>query len=114
MTDNGGDVINKMGQEMERMVEENKDLLDKDHKNDDSDDKSDDSSEDGNPKYLFTSAIDVGSHFIDVAPDNQLDFTFRDGGHLVSEFTLNNPCKTAPVAFHVYTSTSSLPIRIIP
>ena len=96
------------------MVEEQKDLIDKDRVDDDSDNNSDDSSEDGQPKHLFTSAIDVGSHFIDVTPSNELEFTFREGGHLVAEFTLNNPCKTAPTAFHVYTSSSGLPIEIIP
>ena len=34
-------------------------------------------------------------------------------GHLVSQFTLSNPCTTAPTAFHVYTS-SPIPIRIVP
>lgn len=44
---------------------------------DDSDGNSDESSDEG-PQYLFTSAIDVGSHFIDVTPDDQITFTAND------------------------------------
>ena len=29
--------------------------------------------------YLFKSALDVGSHFIDVEPDNELVFTNNQG-----------------------------------
>ena len=104
--------MNALGDEMKQMVEEQKALIDKERKDDDSD-HSDDSSEDGAPKYLFTSAIDVGSHFIDVDPNHELQFTVREGGHLMTEFKLTNPCKTAPTAFHVYTS-SPIPVRIVP
>jgi len=99
-------------EEMKNMVNEQKNLIDKDRKDDDSD-HSDDSSEDGNPKFLFTSAIDVGSHFIDVEPANELEFTKREGGHLMTEFKLTNPCKTAPTAFHIYTS-APIPVKFIP
>ena len=108
------DTLNALGNEMAQMVEDQKLLIDKDRKDDDSDHSSDlDSSEDGQPKYLFTSAIDVGSHFIDVAPEGELVFNKVDGGHLIAEFRLNNPCKTAPTAFHVYTS-SPIPVKIVP
>ena len=107
------DTLNALGNEMQEMVEEQKKLIDADHKKDSDHEDSDDSSEDGSPKYLFTSAIDVGSHFIDVNPSNELVFNKVDGGHLIAEFRLNNPCKKAPTAFHVYTS-SPIPIKIIP
>lgn len=108
------DTMNALGKEMQAMVDEQKNLIDADHKKDsDHEDSSDDSSEDGSPKYLFTSAIDVGSHFIDVSPNDELVFNKIQGGHLVAEFRLNNPCKTAPTAFHIYTS-SPIPIKIVP
>ena len=95
------------------MVEEQKKLMDPNAEPDSDDNSDGDSSEDGQPKHLFTSAIDVGSHFIDVTPSNELEFRKVEGGHLVAEFKLNNPCKTAPTAFYIYTS-SSIPVRIIP
>ena len=107
------DTMHALGEEMKNMVEEQKKLLDADRKDDDSD-HSDDSSEDGAAsRWLFTSAIDVGSHFIDVNPSDQIEFTAIEGGHLSAQFTLHNPCKTAPTAFHVYTS-APIPIRIVP
>merc|ERR1711935_1196412 len=107
--DKKGDPMTALGNEMAAMVEDQKNLIDKNYKDDDSG-SDNDSSEDGQPKYLFTSAIDVGSHFIDVNPSDELVFKKVDGGHLIAEFRLNNPCKTAPTAFHVYTS-SPIPIK---
>ena len=77
-----GDTMHALGEEMKNMVEEQKKLIDKERKDDDSD-HSDDSSEDGAAsQWLFTSAIDVGSHFIDVNPSNQIEFNTIEGGHL--------------------------------
>ena len=106
------DTVDALGEEMKKMVDEQKNLIDKDRNAEDSD-HSDDSSEDGNPKFLFTSAIDVGSHFIDIEPSSELEFTKREGGHLMTEFKLTNPCKTAPTAFHIYTS-APIPVKFIP
>lgn len=65
------DTLHALGDAMKDMVEDQKKLIDKERKDDDSDHSSDDSSEDGAAsQWLFTSAIDVGSHFIDVNPSN--------------------------------------------
>ena len=44
----------------------------------DSDDNSNDD-QDLSVSYLFKSALDIGSHFIDVQPDNELVFTNNKG-----------------------------------
>lgn len=69
---------------MKNMVEEQKKLIDKERRDDDSDRDDEDSSEDGGPgDFVFESAIDVGSHFIDVTPGNELTFQ-KFEGHLIS------------------------------
>ena len=90
----GGDVMDKLGNEMKEMVNENMRLADPDHKNDDTDSEKD-SSDSDNPRdddFTFVSAIDVGSHFIDVNPSEELEFNDVQG-HLVAQFNISNPCK---------------------
>jgi hypothetical protein len=98
---------------MKRMVDEQKGLVDPNHKDDDSENSEDSSGEENNHKeFTFVSAIDVGSHFIDVNPSNELQFQNMDGS-LITQFTLSNPCKNCPIAFFVYTS-APIPVRIVP
>ena len=69
------DTMNALGDHMKQLVEEQKKMLDP-NRNDDND-SSEESSDDEGAKenqFTFKSAIDVGSHFIDVNPDGQLDF----------------------------------------
>ena len=63
-------------------------------------------------QYTFISAIDVGSHFIDVNPDDELRFDNLDG-NLFSQFTISNPCQNCSIAFYIFTS-SPIPVKIVP
>lgn len=64
--------MNALGNEMKNMVDEQKGLIDKERQQDSDEEHDSDSSEDGKSAFTFTSAIDVGSHFIDVNPNNEL------------------------------------------
>ena len=50
--------------------------------------------------YLFKSALDVGSHFIDVEPDNELVFT-NNQGTLYTQLVIKNVTNKAHVAYFV-------------
>lgn len=50
--------------------------------------------------YLFKSSLDVGSHFVDIVPDNELLFINKDN-HLYTQLTIKNVTTRAPVAFFV-------------
>ena len=71
-----GDVMGKLGGEMEAMVKEKAKMMDPNHKNDDTESEEDSSDAENNKanEHTFVSAIDVGSHFIDVAPEEELTF----------------------------------------
>ena len=90
-------------------------MRDKNHKNDDTESSHDSSSDADDVKadgITFIGAIDVGSHFIDVTPAEELTFDNVDG-HLVTKFTISNPCKNCEIAYFVYTS-APIPVQIIP
>ena len=61
-----------MEDELGKMVEDQKRFIDKDRKDSDSEENS---SEDGSKAFIFESAIDVGSHFVDVSPNDELTFS---------------------------------------
>ena len=83
----GGDVMEKLGDEMKQLVEEKKAFLDPNHKNDDTESEEDSSDEDALKKdgITFISHIGVGSHFIDVNPHNELVFNVHEG-NFVAQF----------------------------
>jgi hypothetical protein len=109
---NKADTMNALGDHMKQLVEEQKKMLDPNRKDDDSSEESSDDEGGKENQFTFKSAIDVGSHFIDVNPDGQLDFQQYEG-HLLTQFTISNPCKTCPIAFFVYTS-APIPVRVVP
>lgn len=96
------------------MVDEQKKMVDPNRVDDDSDQDSENSEEDGAQanEFTFKSAIDVGSHFIDVNPSSELVFNNFEGT-LAATFNLKNPCKACPIAFFVYTS-APIPVFITP
>ena len=102
-----GDVMSKLGAEMEQMAIEKQKMMDPNHKNDDTDSEEDSSDAEGHQanEYTFISAIDVGSHFIDVMPEEELLFQPIDGG-LFTTFNITNPCKSVAIAYFVYTSAN--------
>ena len=109
-----GDVMDKLGDEMKQMVQDKMDMQDPNHRDDDTESEKDSSDEDDVKKddITFISAIDVGSHFIDVNPAEEI--TFNDvGGHLVAQFNISNPCKNCQIAYFVYTS-APININIVP
>ena len=62
-----GDAMQALEGEMKRMVEEQKQFIDKNRKEDHSDDEDEHSGdEDIVNEFVFISALDVGSHFINV------------------------------------------------
>jgi hypothetical protein len=68
------DTMNKMEGEMKRMVEDQKAMIDPNRRDDDSENSSEQSSdEEGSQanEFTFISAIDVGSHFIDINTAHQ-------------------------------------------
>ena len=75
------DVMNKLGDEVKQMIEDKKKMIDPNHRNDVT--ESDISSDEEHAKegdFTFVSALDVGSHFIDVDPSNELIFNpFEQG-----------------------------------
>ena len=56
-------------------------------------------------QWTFDSAIDIGSHFLNVVPEGELVFQVVQGGSYFTELEIQNPCKTCPVAYCVYTSS---------
>jgi len=99
------DTMNALGDHMKNLVEEQKAMLDQNRKDDDSSEESSDDDGGKESAFTFKSAIDVGSHFIDVNPDGQLEFQNMQG-HLVTQFTITNPCKNCHIAYFVYTSSA--------
>ena len=90
-------------------------MVDPNRVDDDSDNDSEHSSEEEGHKaneFTFTSAIDVGSHFIDVEPHSELRFENFEGS-LITQFSLKNPCDACPIAFFVYTS-APIPVNVLP
>ena len=67
---NKGDVLNKMGDALLEMHEDKKKMMDPNHKDDDTESEENSSDEENHQanEHTFISAIDVGSHFIDVNP----------------------------------------------
>lgn len=105
-----GDVMGKLGAELEQMALEKAKMMDPNHKNDDteSEEDSSDAENQSASEYTFKSAIDVGSHFIDVSTANNVEelcFEKIEGG-LYTSFTITNPCASVPIAFFVYTSAN--------
>jgi len=50
--------------------------------------------------HLFRSSLDVGSHFIDIVPDNELVF-YNNQGTLYTQMTIKNVTNKAHVAYFV-------------
>jgi len=50
--------------------------------------------------HLFKSSLDIGSHFIDYEPENELVFYNREGT-LLAQLTVKNVTSKAYVAFFV-------------
>jgi len=107
-----GDVMTALAKDMQQMVEDKKKMMDPNHKDDDTDSEENSSDEETGSDNFFTSAIDVGSHFIDVNPGNELVFQGFEG-NLMAQFQIANPCKNANIAFFVYTS-APIPVKIVP
>jgi len=110
-----GDVMDRMGEELQQMVKDKLAMRDPNHRNDDTDSEKDSSSDSENPKeddVTFISAIDVGSHFIDVNPSEEIVFNDVEG-HLVAQFNISNPCKNCQIAYFVFTS-APININIVP
>ena len=57
--------------------------------------------------YLFKSALDVGSHFIDIIPDNELVFINHQNS-LYTQMTIKNVTDKAHVAYFVSLNMSKL------
>jgi hypothetical protein len=109
-------MADKLDGEMKQMVEDQKKMLDPNRRDDDSSEENEISSDEEASQaneFTFKSAIDVGSHFIDinVAQDELCFQNFE--GNLISQFTISNPIKHAPCAFFVYTS-APIPVKIVP
>ena len=110
------DYIKPVSDSLADQVDQNlKKYADKDRE-DDSDDHQEESSEEEGGKsneFTFQSAIDVGSHFIDIEPSQELIFQNFEG-NLWTQFTIKNPCKNCPIAFFVYTSSQSMDVKVQP
>lgn len=109
-------MIQKVGTKLKNDVEENVAMYKDKNEDNDSDEDSEISSDDEQNKaneFTFESAIDVGSHFIDVTPDDQLLFNRHEEGHLYTKFKIMNPVGHCPIAFFVYTS-APIPVQISP
>ena len=50
--------------------------------------------------HLFRSSLDVGSHFIDIVPENELTF-YNNQGTMLTQMTIKNVTNKAHVAFFV-------------
>jgi hypothetical protein len=66
----------------------------------DSSHSNDSDSDDYQVPYLFKSALDVGSLFVDIVPDNELVFIKKQEAFL-SQLTIRNVNTRSPVAFFV-------------
>ena len=111
---NNEEVQPMLKKKVTKLVEEQM-YVDKNQDND-SDNESEDSSDNENNnanEFTFESAIDVGSNFIQVQPEDQLMFQVHAEGHLYTRFTITNPVPHAPIAFFVYTS-APIPVEIQP
>lgn len=109
-------MITRVGTKLKNDVEEEIAMYQDKNEANDSDPDSENSSDDEQNKaneFTFESAIDVGSHFIDVTPDDQLLFNRHNEGHLYTKFKIVNPVAHCPVAFFVYTS-APIPVQISP
>ena len=103
-----------VGDDLVEKVEVNKKYIDNDRE-EDSDPEDEHSEEEGSKsnEFTFQSAIDVGSHFIDIEPSQELVFQEFEG-NLFTQFTIKNPCKNCPIAFFVYTSSQSMDVKVTP
>lgn len=61
---------------------------------------SSDGEDDFSLPFLFKSALDVGSHYIDIIPDNELLFVNHQGT-LFTQLTIKNVTSRAHVAYFV-------------
>lgn len=81
------DPLNKMGDAVKQLVEDQKKMIDPNHHDDDSENSSENSSdEEGSQanEFTFISAIDVGSHFIDINTAHQ-ELSFQNfEGNMIS------------------------------
>ena len=50
--------------------------------------------------HLFKSSLDVGSHFVDIEPDNEMVF-YQGKGGIFSQVTIKNVTSKAHVAYFV-------------
>ena len=71
-----GDVMNKLGGEVEQLMRDKEAMKDPNRKeaSDSEEDSSSDDDRAGKDGITFISAIDVGSHFIDVSPSEEIEF----------------------------------------
>ena len=70
---------------MNEMMAEQRALLDPNRKDDSDDDLDEDSDEEyvaRHPECIFVSAIDVGSRFINVTPDDELKFNVVEDNYI--------------------------------
>lgn len=104
----------KLGAEMQQIMKDKAAMLDPNMKQHDSDDEEISSDEENfkGSSITFISAIDVGSHFIDIKPDGELTFNQFEGS-LIAQFNISNPCANCQIAYFVYTS-AAIPVRIVP
>lgn len=79
--------MEKLGDEMTQLVRDKEKMNDPNRRDDDTESDKDSSDEDnvGKDSITFISAIDVGSHFIDVLPAEEIEFNDVQG-HLVAQF----------------------------
>jgi hypothetical protein len=107
------DYVKPIGDALAEKVDQNlSKYADKDREVD-SDGEHEESEEEGGKsnEFTFQSAIDVGSHFIDISPSQELVFQEFEG-NLWTQFTISNPCKNCPIAFFVYTSSSAMDVKV--
>ena len=72
-----------------------------------------DSEDEINNEFMLESAIDVGTHFLDVEPEEELLFSQHQEGHLYTKFKIKNPIDHCPVAYFIFTS-APIPVQIQP
>ena len=75
------DVDAKLAEHIKQMVADKEAMKDPNHKNNDTDSDKDSSDETDvkEDSIMFTTAIDVGSHFIDVSPAEEIEFNDVQG-----------------------------------
>lgn len=76
-----GDVMNQLGDAVNEMAADKLKMVDPNRKNDDTESEEGSSDEENHQanEHTFISAIDVGSHFIDVTPHEELVFQNFEG-----------------------------------